>query len=95
MIAASRISTAMGRLADVERDRIERAIHRIGRLPKLQGVQAPAVLNALQHDKKARDGAVHFVLPRSIGQVEITTEVPFSLVRDIVRELLHARARTR
>jgi 3-dehydroquinate synthetase len=27
------------------------------------------VLKALQHDKKKRDGAIHFVLPRAVGRV--------------------------
>ena len=61
----------------------------MGRLPHLNGANSKDVLKALQHDKKVRDGAVHFVLPRAIGQVEITPDVPFALVRDVVKEILN------
>jgi 3-dehydroquinate synthase len=94
MIAASRIAAELGLLSDTDRLRIERAVRAIGRLPSLTGFLAPAILNALQHDKKVRDGAVHFVLPRAIGQVEITADVPFALVRDTVRGLLRENSRT-
>jgi 3-dehydroquinate synthetase len=47
------------------------------------------VLKALQHDKKKRDGAIHFVLPRAVGCVEITPDVPFELVRDVVKGILN------
>jgi len=57
-------------------------------LPALAGLRSSDVLKALQHDKKVRDGAVHFVLPRRIGQVEITPNVPFDIVRTVVGDLL-------
>jgi len=50
---------------------------------------AKDVLKALQHDKKVRDGAIHFVLPRAIGRVEITPDVPFAIVRDVVKGILN------
>src|SRR5438128_3858178 len=80
MIAAARISRALETLADCDRARIEAAIGSLGRLPALHGMNSKDVLNALQHDKKVRDGAIHFVLPRAIGRVEITPDVPFALV---------------
>jgi 3-dehydroquinate synthase len=88
MIAAARISTAVGKLPDAERIRIENAVRGIGRLPKLAGIHAKNVFSALQHDKKTRDGAIHFVLLRAIGKVEITPDVPIGIVRDVVKGLL-------
>jgi 3-dehydroquinate synthase len=88
MIAAARIGTGLGKLDDGERSRIEAAITSLGRLPALKGVKTKAVLSALQHDKKVRDGAIHFVLPRAIGRVEITPNVPFDVVRDVVKEIV-------
>jgi hypothetical protein len=32
-------------------------------------------------------------LPRAIGQVEITPNVPFDLVRDVVKSMIHERRR--
>ena len=71
------------------RARIEGAVGSLGRLPALNGVNSKDVLNALQHDKKVRDGAIHFVLPRAIGRVEITPDVPFDVVRDVVKRILN------
>jgi 3-dehydroquinate synthase len=93
MIAASRIAEGLGLLPETDRLRIEGAVRAIGRLPTLSGLRAPGVLAALQHDKKIRDGAVHFVLPRAIGKVEITADVPFTLVGDTVRGLLRENSR--
>ncbi len=94
MIAAARISAAMGRLPEGARVRIEAAIRAIGRLPYLDVIRTKDVFDALQHDKKVRDGVVHFVLPRAIGQVEITPDVPLKLVRNVVKELLDESQRT-
>ncbi|PYS01944.1 MAG: 3-dehydroquinate synthase [Acidobacteria bacterium] len=88
MIAAARISTALEKLALADRERIEAAIRSIGRLPALSGVNSKFILDALQHDKKIRDGAVHFILPRKIGCVEITPGVPLNIVREVVKGIL-------
>jgi 3-dehydroquinate synthase len=95
MIAAARIGQALNKLADGDRLRIENAIGSLGRLPALNGMQSKDVLNALQHDKKVRDGAVHFVLPRAIGRVEITPDVPLAIVRDVVKGILNDGKRLR
>jgi 3-dehydroquinate synthase len=89
MIAACRISLALGRMAESDARSVETAIHSIGRLPSLEGMKLRPILAALQHDKKIRDGAVHFVLPREIGTVEIARDVPLDLVRDTVKILIH------
>ncbi len=88
MIAASRIGRTLGKISDEECRRIERAVNSIGRLPSLVGVKSKEVLDALQHDKKVKDGVVHFVLPREIGNVEITRDVPFEVVRNAVKDIL-------
>ena len=89
MIAACRISLALGRMPESEARRVEAAVGSIGRLPSLEGMKLHPILSALQHDKKIRDGAVHFVLPREIGCVEVTRDVPLDLVRDTVKTLIH------
>ena len=89
MIAAARIAHSLDKLPDSDCSRIENAIHLVGRLPALTGTHSKDVLNALQHDKKVRDGAIHFVLPRAVGRVEITPDVPFAVVRDVVKGILN------
>jgi 3-dehydroquinate synthase len=88
MIAAARISSLLKKLAEPERVRIEDAVGSISRLPALNGVNSKAILNALHHDKKVRDGAVHFILPREVGKVEITPDVPLEILRDVVKGML-------
>jgi len=58
-------------------------------LPSLEGTKMTPFIKALQQDKKVRDGAVHFILPREIGRVEITPNVPLPLVRETVTALIH------
>jgi 3-dehydroquinate synthase len=92
MIAAARIGRALDKLTVADCSRIEGTIEAVGRLPALTGLKTKDVLEALQHDKKVRDGAVHFVLPREIGRVEITPNVPFDLVREVVQGIVNPRA---
>ena len=89
MIAAARIGHSLDKLSGNDRIRIENAVGSLGRLPALTGMHSKEVLQALQHDKKVRDGTIHFVLPRAIGRVEITPDVPIELVRDIVKGILN------
>jgi 3-dehydroquinate synthase len=89
MIAAARISHALDRLGQGDRGRIEGAIGALGRLPSLHGLNSKDVLGAIRHDKKVRNGAIHFVLPRGIGRVEVTPDVPFGVVRAVVKGILN------
>lgn len=88
MIAALRISKSLGRIAAKEAQRAESVIASIGRLPSLKGIKLKPAIDALQHDKKVRDGAVHFILPQEIGRVEVTRDVPLDLVRETVKALI-------
>jgi 3-dehydroquinate synthase len=91
MIAAARISAALGRMPQADSEKLETAIRSIGALPPLKGTKMVPLMKALLQDKKVRDGSVHFVLPRALGQVEITKDVPAALVREIVSGLIHER----
>jgi 3-dehydroquinate synthase len=95
MIGVCRISASLGKLPSTQARRVEMAIGGIGRLPSLDGLSVSAIMSALQHDKKVKDGAVHFVLPTDIGAVEITRDVPVKLVRDTVKALVHESKRGR
>ena len=76
MIAATQIALSTGKLDRVGAERISAAILGFGRLPRMK-FQTTGVLKRLRSDKKTRQGAVHFVLPRQIGKVEIVSvELP-------------------
>ena len=55
------------------------------RLPEAYDTEA--ILSAMSHDKKFKDGTTVFVLPTAIGTVEIKKGVPTDWVREIIEEL--------
>jgi len=75
MLAAGEIALAMGLWTEHCRDR-QRAVIAAAGLPLLwPRLEAEAVQRCLQADKKVRDGRVRFVLPSTIGAVEIRDDV--------------------
>ena len=88
MIAAVRISHALGHMKKDDALRVESVIRSIGSLPSIAALKLRVIMEAIQHDKKVRDGRVHFVLPLEIGRVQITNAVPLELVRDTVKDLI-------
>jgi 3-dehydroquinate synthase len=86
MIAATNIALSVGRTDSVTAGRISEAVLSLGRLPELN-VSTTKIIGRLQSDKKTQNGVVHFVLPREIGKVEISSDVPESAVVSAVEEL--------
>ncbi len=86
MIAATHIALSTGKLDSVTAGRISTAVLGFGRLPRMT-VQTANILKRLRSDKKTRHGVVHFILPREIGKVEITSDVPEAVVRSAVNEI--------
>jgi 3-dehydroquinate synthase len=86
MIAATEIARRTGRLKATEAERIRRVIGALGPLPRLP-VSTERVLTFLQADKKARQGRLHWILPLRIGAVEIASDVPETLVREVIEQL--------
>jgi 3-dehydroquinate synthase len=86
MIAATDIAYASGICsADVVRQ-IKSAVQIYGPLPRVT-TQTESILGRLSADKKTIAGAVHFVLPRKIGKVEILSDVPSAIVREAVEQI--------
>jgi 3-dehydroquinate synthetase len=50
-------------------------------------LDADAVLTAITHDKKARDGRVPFVLAPRLGDFRVVYDVPPAEVRAVLRDL--------
>jgi 3-dehydroquinate synthase len=64
------------------------AVRAYGPWPPVEGITADGVLARLRKDKKAVQGAVHWVLATGIGSTEITADVPDALVREAVASIL-------
>ena len=86
MIAATHIALSTGKLDSVTAGRISNSVLGFGRLPRVT-FQTTGIMKRLRSDKKTRHGVVHFVLPREIGKVEITSDVPETIVRSAVDEI--------
>ena len=87
MLVATRLAVEHGRLSLQEAERIHSLIAAYGPIPSL-GAIAPASLAAhLAVDKKVRDGKLHFVLPRRIGEVEIVAGIAPREVIAVIRQL--------
>src|SRR5258707_8746388 len=86
MIAATHIALSTGKLDSVTAGRITSAVLGFGRLPRMNWKTAN-IVKRLRSDKKTRQGVVHFILPREIGKVEISSDVPEAIVRSAIDEI--------
>lgn len=86
MIAATHIALSTGKLDSVTAGRISNAVLGFGKLPRMKW-RTENIVRRLRSDKKTRQGVVHFILPREIGKVEITTDVPEAIMRSAVDEI--------
>ena len=86
MIAATHIALSTGKLDSVTAGRITNSVIGFGTLPRMK-LKTANILKRLRFDKKTRHGVVHFILPREIGKVEITSDVPEETVRSAVEEI--------
>jgi 3-dehydroquinate synthase len=75
MVAAGELALELGLWSAAEQHR-QRAVIAAAGLPlQWPELEPAAVLQCLQGDKKVRDGTVRFVLPTSLGSVEIRSDV--------------------
>jgi 3-dehydroquinate synthase len=86
MVAACRMSVALGKLDSETAERITSVVRAYAPLPSVK-VSSRAIVRRLSADKKTVDGVAHFVLPRAIGRVEIAANVPERVVSGAVDEL--------
>jgi 3-dehydroquinate synthase len=87
MAAEARLAGRLG-LADASTVRHqERLLVRLGLPVRATRLDADAVLTAITHDKKARDGRVPFVLAPRLGDFRVVYDVPPGEVRAVLRDL--------
>jgi len=93
MIMASRLAVELGMFSGTECDRLCATIAALRRGPSLAHLDAEDVVRAMLHDKKAREGKLTLVLPVRIGHVKLCRDVPFRLIKQVVRQTLAGRGR--
>jgi len=87
MVAAARIAAELKRAEASLPDHIEHVLRVWGLPVRCPPFDVDMILEAMTHDKKKRGSVLRWVLPRAIGQVEITTEVPLSVVQSVLCDL--------
>jgi 3-dehydroquinate synthase len=89
LVDASRLAERLGRIDPSVTQRQARLIEAVGLPTELPHgpLDVEAVLDRMRLDKKSIGGKLRFVLPRSIGQVELVDSVPESEVRSLLTEL--------
>lgn len=86
MIAAAKIADEISFSSNGTFARIRDASLAWGKLPPVKLPTAKAIAFT-RSDKKAESGAVNYVLPREIGKVEVTCEIPASAIATAVAEI--------
>jgi len=84
MVGAARLAVRFGRDPSLAEE-VERLMRKFGlpvRIPA--GYDTDAIMAAMMHDKKFRDGNITFILPVEPGRVEIRRDVPREWVREVV-----------
>jgi 3-dehydroquinate synthase len=72
MVAEARLAERLGWVGSEVAGRIERLLESLGLPTRAPGLDPVRLLDAMGRDKKNRGGRIRFVLPRSIGRVELT-----------------------
>jgi 3-dehydroquinate synthase len=87
MAAEAALAVRLGVCSAATRTRQDRLLDRLGLPTRTLAVDPRAVLDAMTHDKKARDGRVPFVLAPQIGGFKLVTGVSPDDVRAALAEI--------
>jgi len=87
LLAVTVLAERLGYLQADDAGRIRDLVWRVGPLPAVRDVSAPAIVKLLPHDKKSVAGEIHWVIPERVGKVRIVTGVPLSAAESAWREV--------
>ncbi|HEY3417263.1 MAG TPA: 3-dehydroquinate synthase [Armatimonadota bacterium] len=86
MVVAARLAHGMGLLRAEPVHRITRLLQRFGLPTHLPKADPGVLMSLMDTDKKAVAGQVRFVLPTTIGKVEVTNAVQRDILRRAMKE---------
>ena len=87
LVAAARIAVRLKQADRALVDQIEGVLRAWGLPIQVPRASVDEIIAAMAHDKKRLDGRLRFILPRRIGAVEITDDVPLDTVRAVLNEM--------
>jgi 3-dehydroquinate synthase len=86
MVAECRLAQRLGWIGPDVVARLVGLLERLGLPTSATGLDPDLLLDAMRRDKKNRGGRVRFVLPRSIGRVELTDAPGETDIRAVIQE---------
>ncbi len=86
MVAAARIANKLGMLGDTEVKRLQGLIEQAGLPTEIPDLGIEEIIQAMQHDKKVREGKARFVLLKSIGNAVVADDVSPNLVEEVLTQ---------
>lgn len=87
MAGSARLAARLGYSRSIP-ESTERILKRFGLPVRIPAhLDTDAIMAAMMHDKKFKEGRMVFVVPTAIGAAEIRDDIPAELVREIVEEL--------
>ncbi len=87
MVAEARLAERLGWIGMDAVNRLIRLLKRFGLPTSAPGLNVDRLIAAMTRDKKNRQGKIRFVLPRSIGEVELTDAAGHDDVRAVLANL--------
>lgn len=87
MVAESRLAERLGWVTADVTARLQALLERFGLPTSAAGLDHGALLDAMSRDKKNQRGKTRFVLPRTLGRVELTDQPSEADIRSILAEL--------
>lgn len=89
MALAFQLSVRLGLCPQQDAERVTRHLKAVGLPAGIVDVGAPrpqvdALLAAMSHDKKVKDGKLTFILARGLGQAFVTSDVPLEAVKEVL-----------
>ncbi|MCX7912687.1 MAG: 3-dehydroquinate synthase, partial [Dehalococcoidales bacterium] len=84
MVAEAEIAHRLGSLRTDELERLKNLIRSYGLPVRIPELDADAVMNAMQHDKKVKAAKLRIVLLRTIGSAFLSDGVDPALVREVL-----------
>lgn len=84
LVAAARLSAALGHADPVLADRVEALIQRLGLPTTFDGERPEAIWQVMQGDKKKVGRRLRFVLVRDVGDVFVADGVPEAVVHSVL-----------
>jgi 3-dehydroquinate synthase len=93
MVGEARLARRRGIASDETVVRQERLLEALGLPVRAAAIDVEAVLGAISHDKKSKDGRVPFVLAPEIGAFRVEYDIPREDVRAVIEGLQTSAAR--